>query len=188
MGVGRLVTRATVGALFIGHGTQKLLGWFGGGGPAGTGEMFEQAGLAPGRGQAVLAGTAEAAGGALLLAGLATPLATASLSTVMLTAIRTVHWEKGPWSTDGGYEYPLVMLASLFGLAEAGPGRISVDAVRGRQRHGLRWALAQLAAAAIGSQLAVAIGRKVAAARTQPATPESPQWADTARRSWQRAA
>ena len=36
MGVFRLVARVTIGLLFAGHGTQKLFGWFGGGGLKGT--------------------------------------------------------------------------------------------------------------------------------------------------------
>jgi len=60
MGLGKLVLRAALGGYFFGHGMQKLAGWFGGGGPDGTGEMFEQIGLKPGRESAILAGAAEA--------------------------------------------------------------------------------------------------------------------------------
>jgi putative oxidoreductase len=180
MKLGRLLLRVTVGGLFVGHGTQKLLGWFEGQGPERTGKTFEQAGLAPGRKQAMLAGTAETGGGAFLAAGYSTPLASALLSGVMLTAIRRVHWQRGPWATNGGYEYPLVLLAVLFGLAEAGPGSVSVDAARGRVRCGLRWALAELGAAWIGSQLAIVAGRRLAArAEQRQRSPESPQWRDT---------
>src|SRR5690348_5229573 len=66
MGLGKLVLRATLGGYFFGHGMQKLAGWFGGGGLEGTGQMFEQIGLRPGRENALLAGAAEAGGGALL--------------------------------------------------------------------------------------------------------------------------
>jgi putative oxidoreductase len=63
------VARVLLGGLFIGHGTQKLLGWFGGPGPDGTGGFFEALGLRPGRQHAIAAGTAEAGGGALLALG-----------------------------------------------------------------------------------------------------------------------
>jgi putative oxidoreductase len=158
MNVGRLVLRVVVGGLFVGHGTQKLFGWFGGRGPEGTGSMFESAGLRPGRRNAVAAGTAEAVGGALLTAGFATPFAASALSGVMLSAIRTVHWEKGVWNTNGGYEYPAVMLATVFALTDSGPGRLSVDHALGRERRGLLWACAQLAAAAIVSDRIVRTG------------------------------
>jgi putative oxidoreductase len=72
-GLGKLVLRLTVGCYFVGHGMQKLAGWFGGGGPDGTGEHFEQIGLRPGRENALLAGAAEAGGGSLLALGLFTP-------------------------------------------------------------------------------------------------------------------
>src|SRR5690348_18385261 len=58
MGLFRFLARITIGVLFVGHGTQKLFGWFGGGGPEGTGKFFEQAGLKPGRRQALAAGAA----------------------------------------------------------------------------------------------------------------------------------
>jgi putative oxidoreductase len=76
----------------------------------------------------------------------------------MITAIRTVHAPKGPWASEGGYEYNLVLLAAVFAITDAGPGRLSIDAARGRERWGLPWALAQLAAGAAGSAAAIAYG------------------------------
>jgi putative oxidoreductase len=100
------------------------------------------------------AGAAEAGGGALLLVGLATPAAVAALSGSMITAIRTVHLKNGPWVTGGGYEYNAVLLATLFSVAESGPGMLSLDALRGRSRWGTKWAIAALGAGAAGSYLA----------------------------------
>jgi putative oxidoreductase len=142
--------------LFVGHGTQKLFGWFGGGGPQGTGESFEELGLRPGRRHALAAGAAEAGGGLAFALGAATPLAAASLSGSMITAIKTVHWEKGVWSSAGGYEYNLVLLAAVFGLTENGPGDWSIDGLLGRKRWGTIWALAALAAGAAGSAAVLA--------------------------------
>ena len=158
MRVGKTATRVLVGGLFIGHGTQKLFGWFGGN-PEGTAQGFESMGLRPGKRHAMAAGAAEAGAGLLLMLGALTPLATAALSGVMLTAIRKVHLKNGPWSTNGGYEYNLVLLALLMGLADDGPGKLSVDAAAGIERSGFRWALAELAAGAAGSQLAIEMGR-----------------------------
>src|SRR5438105_5929234 len=146
MALGRLLTRVTIGCLFIGHGTQKLFGWFGGGGLQETAQFFESLGLRPPRRQALAAGAAEAAGGALLAAGCATPLAAASLSGVMLTAIHKVHWKNGPWVTNGGYEYNAVILAALFTLVESGPGPWSLDAKLGIEKRGTIWGLAALGA------------------------------------------
>lgn len=156
MGLFRLLARTTIGLLFVGHGTQKLFGWFGGGGPEETGKFFEQVNLKPGKRHALAAGAAEAGGGLLFALGAATPLAAATISGSMITAIKTVHWEKGIWSTAGGYEYNLVLLAAVFGLTENGPGKWSVDAALGRSRWGTPWAFAALAAGAAGSAAVLA--------------------------------
>jgi putative oxidoreductase len=81
--IGRLLLRAVIGGLFIGHGTQKLFGWFGGPGLRGTEEMMKGLEMYPPRWQALAAGASETTGGALLAAGLATPLAAADLIGVM---------------------------------------------------------------------------------------------------------
>jgi putative oxidoreductase len=159
MDLGRLVARIVIGSLFVGHGTQKLRGWFGGPGPEGTAQMMEALELRPARRNAQLAGLTETAGGAALVLGAATPVAAAGLIGTMITAIRTVHLRNGPWVTNGGYEYNLVLVAALFGLVESGPGRPSVDALLGTERRGARWALAALAAGAATSAAVVAAGR-----------------------------
>ena len=69
MKLGSLVIRGVVGPLFVGHGAQKLFGAFGGHGPEGTGQFFEQLGLRPGRHHAIAAGVAEFAGGLMLTLG-----------------------------------------------------------------------------------------------------------------------
>ena len=48
MDLGRTILRGVVGPLMVGHGTQKLFGWFGGHGLEGTGGFFESLGLRPG--------------------------------------------------------------------------------------------------------------------------------------------
>jgi putative oxidoreductase len=141
--------------LFVGNGTQKLFGWFGGEGLEGTGAFFEHLGFRPGRRYALAAGAAEAGGGLLFALGAATPLAAAAISGSMITAIKTVHWKKGVWVSGGGYEYNLVLLAAVFGLTENGPGEWSVDAAVGRTRWGTAWAFAALAAGAAGSAAAL---------------------------------
>jgi putative oxidoreductase len=168
MGFGRLLLRTVIGGLFIGHGTQKLFGWFGGGGLEATGQGFEAIGLAPGRRNAVVAGLAESGGGALLGLGLAAPLAEATLISVMLTAIRTVHWKKGPWLSNGGYEYNAVLISALLGLAKAGPGRWSLDHARGKERSGLRWVAVALAAGVAGSLAATASAQPPSGGATEP--------------------
>jgi len=159
MKIGRLLLRLSVGGFFVGHGTQKLFGWFGGHGLDATAAGFEKMGLRPGRRNAIAAGAAEAGGGALLAAGLATPLAASALTATMLTAIKTVHGKNGPWLSNGGYEYNVVLIAAALILVEAGPGGLSLDAALGRERSGSGWALAALLAGGVG-----AVGAHLAAA------------------------
>jgi putative oxidoreductase len=173
MKIGRLLLRLTVGGFFFGHGTQKLFGWFGGGGLDATAQGFESLGLRPGRHNAIAAGSAEAGGGALLAAGLATPLAASVLTATMLTAIRTVHFKNGPWVTNGGYEYNVVLIAAVLALAEVGPGPLSLDAALGRERSGSKCVLSTLAAGALG-----ALGAYLGAA-SQPASPSAPTMEDS---------
>ncbi len=154
MDLGRLILRGVVGPLFVGHGTQKLFGWFEGHGPEGTGGFFESLGLRPGKRHATAAGWAETAGGALLTLGAFTPLAQTLITGTMVTAIRKVHAQNGPWVTQNGFEYNLTLIAATAALTEAGPGRPSVDeGLFGGSLHGKAWAFAALAAGVAGSYL-----------------------------------
>ena len=151
MGVGKLMLRATVGGYFFGHGMQKLTGWFGGHGPEGTGQFFEQVRLRPGRESALIAGAAEAGGGSLLALGLFTPAAVSMLTGVMTNAIRHVHWKNGLWNSDGGIELPALILASLAALADSGPGRFSLDEALGIRLRGPVVAALSMGAGAAGA-------------------------------------
>jgi putative oxidoreductase len=168
MPIMRLAARVVIGGLFVGHGTQKLFGWFGGGGLEATSAGFHSMGLRPGRRNAIAAGAAEAGGGAALALGAAMPLAGAALIGTMITAIRTVHLKNGPWATNGGYEYNLVLIAAVAALVEVGPGCLSVDALRGSKRRGALWALAAIAAGAAGSFAATELAKREDAAHPVP--------------------
>jgi putative oxidoreductase len=162
MDAGLLIARTIVGLLFVGHGTQKLFGWWGGGGIDGTAGMFGQLGYRAPRKMAALAGFAETGGGALLAVGLATPLAAAMLIGVMVNAIVAVHLDKGLWVTKGGFEYPLMMSAIATALASTGPGRFSLDRVVG-------WYPSSRVAALFALGLGVASGLAILATRRPPA-------------------
>jgi putative oxidoreductase len=161
MNLGRLIARATIGGLFVGHGTQKLFGWFDGPGLDGAGQMMHSVDLRPGRRHAIAAGTAETAGGALLALGALMPVAGSLITGVMATAIRRVHYSKGLWNMDGGYEYNLALIAATTALVECGPGSPSVDRALSIERKGSAWAIAALAAGAAGSALAIDAGRRM---------------------------
>jgi putative oxidoreductase len=152
MGLGKLMLRAALGGYFFGHGMQKLAGWWGGAGPEGTGQFFEQVGLKPGRESALLAGAAEAGGGSLLALGLFTPAAVSMLTGVMTNAIRHVHWQNGVWNSDGGIELPVLVLGGLAALADGGPGRYSLD-----ERLGIGLRGPVVAAVAMGAGAAGAV-------------------------------
>ncbi|WP_342419260.1 DoxX family protein [Paenibacillus sp. FSL H8-0168] len=126
---GLLLIRLVVGLLLVGHGAQKLFGWFGGYGPKGTGGWMESIGIKPGVFMAVSAGLMELLGGVLFALGLLTPLAALLITVTMLGAIFKVHGPNGIWATANGYEYPLVLIAVVIGIALTGAGSYSIDAL-----------------------------------------------------------
>ena len=157
---GRLIARLVIGGLFIGHGTQKWFGWFGGPGLEGATGMMGKLGMRPAKANAHLASGTETIGGAMIAAGALTPLASAGLIASMITAIRKVHLANGPWASNGGYEFNLVLIAGLLALVDGGPGGFSIDRALGIEETGGGWALASLAAGALGSTLAIEAGSR----------------------------
>jgi putative oxidoreductase len=79
MKVGLTILRAILGLVFIGHGTQKLFGWFEGEGLSDTGDSFDEIGLRPGAQQATTAGISETVGGALIATGFLMPVGCGTL-------------------------------------------------------------------------------------------------------------
>ena len=131
MSFGLLVLRLVIGGLFIGHGTQKLFGWFDGYGLEGTGGFMQSLGYRPGKPYAALGGVAEAGGGLLLFLGLLTPLAAAAIIGVMLNAIFAVHVENGAWAQNNGYEYPMVLAVAAGAIALGDGGAAALDHILG---------------------------------------------------------
>lgn len=154
--LGLLLIRAPAGLLLAAHGTQKLFGWFGGGGREATGEAFESMGYPRGRDMATLAGTTEVASGLGLAAGLCTPAAAAGTVGVLTNASVAAHGHRGLWNQQGGYEYPLVISAVAVGVAVHGPGALSADAAFGYGHTGpaLGFGAVALGLAAAGGILA----------------------------------
>ncbi len=173
MNLGLLILRLVVGLLFVGHGAQKLFGIWGGHGLKGTAGFFEQIGLKPGHIHAGAAGAMEFGGGALLALGLFTPFASAALIAVMTAAVITVHFTKGLWSTQGGYEYNLVLAAAAFALAAIGAGAWSLDHAFGFSLHGVLWGIGALAAGLLGGIGAV-LSARAQAGRTRSVRTHSP--------------
>lgn len=173
MKIARLLLRLTLGGLFVGHGTQKLKGWFGGHGLDATAAMFEQLGLRPGRRNAIASGAAEAGGGAGLALGLATPFAAAAVIGSMFTAIHRVHLKNGPWITNQGYEYNLVLILAATLIAELGPGSVSVDHLLGTEKSGAVWGLAALAMGGTGAVVVHQLAQSAPPAQPAPQATEA---------------
>jgi putative oxidoreductase len=127
--IGLLIIRLVVGLLFVGHGAQKLFGWFGGYGLKGTVGWFESIGMKPGVIMALFAGLTELIGGILFTLGLLTPLAGILIAGTMTMAIIKVHAPNGLWATANGYEYNLTLLAVAIGIALVGPGQYALDSL-----------------------------------------------------------
>jgi putative oxidoreductase len=126
-GYAPLALRIPIGIIFMAHGAQKLFGWFGGYGLEGTGGWMESIGLAPGFIMALMAGSAEFFGGLFILLGLLTRPAAIALSFTMIVAIFSVHFEKGLFRSNNGYEFGLALLAASVSLALSGAGKLAVD-------------------------------------------------------------
>jgi putative oxidoreductase len=175
MDLGLFLLHLTVGLLFVGHGTQKLFGWWDGPGIQGTTRMMGSLELHPARYHALAAGLGETVGGALLALGLLTPVGAGLIIAVMTVATITVHLDKGLWNQDGGYEFPLVMATAAFALAAASPGAWSLDAALDLNIASAGAALVALAVGVLGGVSAVIGGRSPEMERRErPARPGQP--------------
>jgi len=126
--LGLLLIRVILGVSFVAHGSQKLFGWFGGHGLAGTGGFFESIGMKPGKTMAFLAGLGELVGGLLFTFGLLTPIGAILIALTMIVAIAKVHGPNG-WIKPNGYEYNLLLIVVAIGIALVGPGTYAIDSL-----------------------------------------------------------
>ncbi|MGR8007110.1 DoxX family protein [Streptomyces hypolithicus] len=156
--LGLLGLRLGAGAVLMAHGSQKLFGWFGGGGLEGTAPVMEQMGFRPGRQSALASGLGEAGGGALLALGLATPVAGAAAAGVMAGAV-SVHAPAGFFAQEGGFEYPGFLGFTAAAIAVMGPGRYSLDHATSH-RFNQPWTLALAFAATVLAAAAVVDKRR----------------------------
>jgi putative oxidoreductase len=115
-----LLLRVVLGIVMLAHGMPKLLHF------GGVAEGFAGMGVPAPTLAAAFAAIAEAVGGVLMLLGVAVDLAGLLFAIDMLGAITFVHAAKGFSAGNGGYEFPLVLLAAALAIALAGPGRYSV--------------------------------------------------------------
>jgi putative oxidoreductase len=170
MDTGLLLLRVVLGALLIGHGSQKLFGAFGGHGLAGTGGFFHSIGFRPGKQMAFVAGLSEAGAGLLLALGLLTPLAAAAIVGTLFVA-SSVHWKAGLWAQNGGFELPLFYSVTAAVLAFTGPGAYSLDNAVGLDEfNGPGWGVL---AAGIGVLAGIVVVSRARRALTDDAVTET---------------
>ncbi|MCL4369297.1 MAG: DoxX family protein [Chloroflexi bacterium] len=129
--IGLLILRLVLGLVFIAHGSQKLFGWFGGGGIAGQVRLANNLGMRPPLFWALVSASGEFFGGLGILVGLLTPIAAIGIIGSMLVAIIKVHWSKGFWNAKGGIEWPIMLATVAFVLGLTGPGVLSLDYLLG---------------------------------------------------------
>jgi putative oxidoreductase len=129
--LGLLVVRLIVGLIVAAHGAQKLFGWWGGPGMTGWVGAMNRMRIRPPVPWAWMSALAELLGGLGLAVGLLNPLPSFAILGSMLVAIALVHWPRGFWTTKGGYEFNLTIIAAIAAVALAGPGAYSLDALFG---------------------------------------------------------
>ena len=151
--LGLLLLRTVAGGTLAAHGYTKLFGGEGrkapealtrlygpnfaaaveSGGTAGFAKALESMGVPYPAVSAYAAGLAEFGGGLALLTGTKTRLAALAVMANMAVAIRKAHWQTGFYG-QGGYEFPLQLLAAAATLFITGPGAFSVDGIAGGAR------------------------------------------------------
>jgi putative oxidoreductase len=166
---GLAILRIFVGLLVAAHGSQKLFGWFGGGGIDGTAEMFGSLGYRPRREMAVLGGATEFGAGLLLAGGLFTAIAAMALIGQFLNIIVSVHLRNGVWNTKGGFEFPLTLGVAIAMFALTGPGSWSIDNAIGWTFGGVGWFITALLGGLVAGGLVLASRRVEVASEERPA-------------------
>gem|GEM_PF-535826 len=129
--VGPLMARIALGVVFIAHGSQKVLGAFGGHGPSQTiAFMHDRLGIPAFL--IVLAMGTEFFGGIAVFVGLFTRLAALGITCVMAVAVFRVHLSSGFFAQNEGFEYPFALGLLALALVFGGAGKWSLDAWIGR--------------------------------------------------------
>jgi putative oxidoreductase len=135
------VLRIALGGVVLGHGLQKVFGWFGGYGISGTMGFFASLGIPAPLGALVI--VSDFLGSIALIIGLATRFSAAAAAAVMLGALAMVHWSNGffmNWAGaphGEGFELHVLAIGMALALMLSGGGRASLD------RRLLRWTRAR---------------------------------------------
>jgi putative oxidoreductase len=131
-----LILRLFLGFAFMMHGSQKVLGAFGGPGIAGVAGMLTKLGLEPAQILAWVLSITEFVGGICLVLGFLTRFWAAGLVIDMGVAIAKVHLPNGFFASKNGFELPLAFGVMALVILLTGPGSLSVDRATGIEKGG----------------------------------------------------
>ena len=156
--LGLLILRIVVGLTMAGHGAQKAFGWWKGPGRVGWHAVVVRMGFRPANAWALVSIGAELVGGTLFALGLLTPVAAMALIGQSVVIIFKAHWSRGFWGRDGGFEFPLSLLAGVVAIVGTGPGSLSLDSALGLA-YPVEVRAALLAIGALGGAAAILVSR-----------------------------
>ena len=131
-----LILRLFLGFTFMMHGSQKLLGAFGGGGLAGVAGMLSKLGVEPAQIWAWVLSITEFVGGVCVFLGFLARFWAAGLVIDMAVAIFKVHIHNGFFAGKNGFELPLALGVMALVIVLTGPGSPSVDRATGIEKGG----------------------------------------------------
>ena len=131
-----LILRLFLGFAFMMHGSQKVLGAFGGPGIAGVAGMLTKLGLEPAQILAWVLSITEFVGGICLVLGFLTRFWAAGLVIDMGVAVAKMHLPNGFFASKNGFELPLAFGVMALVILLTGPGSVSVDRAAGIEKGG----------------------------------------------------
>jgi putative oxidoreductase len=129
-----LILRLFLGFAFMMHGSQKLLGAFGGGGVSGVAGMMGKLGIEPSLLWAWVVSITEFVGGVCLFFGFLTRFWAAGLVIDMAVAVVKVHLVNGFFAGKNGVELPLTFGVIALVIMLTGPGSLSMDRAIGIEK------------------------------------------------------
>ena len=121
-----LPLRLALGIVFLMHGSQKLLGLFGGPGISGTQGFMDSLGVPLAGLFGIIVASVEFFGGLLVLLGLFTRYASLLIAINMFFAFFLVHVKNG-FFLPGGYEFVFALFLIAVSLASTGAGKFSLE-------------------------------------------------------------
>jgi putative oxidoreductase len=166
--LGLLILRIVVGLTMAGHGAQKAFGWWKGPGRAGWYAVMVRMGFRPANAWGLVSIGAELVGGILFALGLFTPVAATALIGQAVVIIFKAHWSRGFWGRDGGYEFPLSLVAGVVAVLGTGAGAVSLDSALGLA-YPVEVRAALLAIGVFGGAAAILVSRVAPAASSTEA-------------------